>query len=729
VGKYRSPAPTNSKTLKRLTLGIEEIPKMLICPQCQFENPDTNKFCQQCGTSLTNKDCPECGTSVTYSAENCHNCGAFTGTLWWAIVFRPSSSAPGAESSPLMETKSNKSSKLPAPDLNQEKPINPVVTESPTPDQVQMLPQENLTGIDAVNSNALATANPPQASESEIVAYLDSQQRYQILEPMTPLLDSSIQVVKVLDRMPLQASPLEMLALQLQSTDTKEVMANTNVLEDSPIPDFALPYLELKEQFNSAIPAVHDAWMSNGTQVVLLEYRADWPHLIDLWRDDVIPQMQLLHILYDMTYLWEALEPFNCRQSLLLLTNLRADEDHTLVLQHLHPDPPDATLTLQSLGEIWQHLFRQTGRTLLGAMGQLMSDLETDRICSIDELRSRLDAIASELQDLTSVPPMLPVDPDANLEAETEEDMPVPPMTTPLYPPGEGEDAPDAPTVVLPMQLLSLEDAGCTDVGRSRRHNEDYFGIHTQINKLENLFGRTLQAKGLYILCDGMGGHAGGEVASALAVKTLLEYFQTQWQDQLPDEECIRKGVLHANQALFDLNQQDARSGSGRMGTTLVMVLIQDTQVAIAHVGDSRLYRMSRTSGLEQLTIDHEVGQREIIKGISPEIAYKRPDAYQLTQALGPRNAQFVIPDVQFFELDEDTLLLLCSDGLSDNDLIEKNWQTHLKPLISSRNNLDRGASDLIELANQYNGHDNITAVLIRAKVRPDLEQARFSNG
>lgn len=727
---------------------------MLICPQCQFENPDTNKFCQQCGTSLTNKDCPECGVSVTYSAENCHNCGAFTGTLWWAIVSRPSSSLPASgpplakatksefslndlqaeklrlagKVEPNPETLANKVS-MPAPDLSQEKSINPVVTESQTPDRVQNLPQDNQTEIEAVTFNADQTTTAPEASQSEAKAYLDPQQRYQLLEPMTPVADSSILAGKVLDRMPLQASPLEMLALQLQSIDSKDADPSSNAFDPSAIPAIALPYLELKDQFNSAIPTVHDAWIDSGTQVVLLEHRAEWPYLVDLWRNDYIPQMQLLHILYDMTSLWAALEPYNCCQSLLLLTNLRVDEDHTLVLQQIHPDPPGVTPTLPNLGEVWQHLFRQTGRTLLGAMGQLISDLQTDRIDSIDRLRSRLDEIASELQDLSSVSPMLPLDSDPNPEAEIEEDMPAPPMTTPLYPSGGEEDAPDAPTVVLPMQLLSLEDAGRTDVGRSRRHNEDYFGIHTQISKLENPFGRTLQAKGLYILCDGMGGHAGGEVASALAVKTLLEYFQAHWQDQLPNEDCIRKGVLYANQALFDLNQQDARSGSGRMGTTLVTVLVQDTQVAIAHVGDSRLYRISRTSGLEQLTVDHEVGQREILKGVPAEIAYSRPDAYQLTQALGPRNAQFVVPDVQFFELDEDTLMLLCSDGLSDNDLIEKNWQTHLKPLISSRNNLDLGANALIELANQYNGHDNITAVLIRAKVRPDLEQAKFSNG
>ena len=735
---------------------------MLICPQCQFENPDTNKFCQQCGKSLTHKACLECGTSVTYGAENCHHCGAFTGSLWWAIVSVPSGSPPGSVSPPAKETKSefsfndrepekvklavnveplkfdstqtlkketaaNKASQVPASDLILEKPIDPLVIEWETADNLQMLPQENLTGINAVNANADQTAKPKAASESEMVAYLDSQQRYQLLEPMTPVPDSSIQVVKVLDRMPLQASPLEMLALQLQSIDSKDADSNSFAPSASPIPAIALAYWELKEQFNSAIPTVHDAWIDNGTQVVLIEHRADWLYLIDLWRNDKIPQMQLLHILYDMTSLWEALEPLNCRQSLLLMNNLRVDEDHTLVLQQLYWDAPGETLTLQSLGQVWQHLFRQTGRTLLGSMGQLMSDLQTDTIGSIDRLRSRLDEIASELSDLNLVPPMPPLDPDPNLEAELEEHIPEPPHTKQLdHIDHQGEDA---PTVVLPMQLLSLEDAGSTDVGRSRRHNEDYFGIQTQISKLENPFGRTLQAKGLYILCDGMGGHAGGEVASALAVKTLLEYFQTHWQDQLPDEECIRKGVLYANQALFDLNQQDARSGSGRMGTTLVMVLVQDTQVAIAHVGDSRLYRISRTAGLEQLTVDHEVGQREILKGVPAEIAYSRPDAYQLTQALGPRNAQFVIPDVQFFELDEDTLLLLCSDGLSDNDLIEKNWQTHLKPLISSRNNLDRGASDLIELANQYNGHDNITAVLIRAKVRPDLDQARFSNG
>jgi serine/threonine protein phosphatase PrpC len=288
-------------------------------------------------------------------------------------------------------------------------------------------------------------------------------------------------------------------------------------------------------------------------------------------------------------------------------------------------------------------------------------------------------------------------------------------------------DADDLPTVILPMQLLSLDDAGCTDIGHQREHNEDCFGIHTQVKKQESPMGRSVQARGLYVLCDGMGGHAAGEVASAMAVETIKRYFQDNWHDQqIPTEETVREAVLLANQAIYDVNQQNARSGNGRMGTTLAMVLIQDTNAVIAHVGDSRLYRLTRKRGLEQITVDHEVGQREMKRGVEQAIAYSRPDAYQLTQALGPRSEQFINPDVQFLELNEDTLFVLCSDGLSDNDLIETHWQTHLAPLLSSRAHLDQGILQLIELANEHNGHDNITAVLIRVKVRPNFDQQQL---
>jgi protein phosphatase len=116
------------------------------------------------------------------------------------------------------------------------------------------------------------------------------------------------------------------------------------------------------------------------------------------------------------------------------------------------------------------------------------------------------------------------------------------------------------------MQLLSLDDAGCTDIGQQREHNEDCFGILTEVKKQENPMGRAVQARGLYILCDGMGGHADGEVASAMAVETLKRYFQENWHDQLPTEDSVREAVRLANQAIYDVNQQKARSGNKSHG-------------------------------------------------------------------------------------------------------------------------------------------------------------------
>ncbi|WP_293274936.1 SpoIIE family protein phosphatase [Microcoleus sp. PH2017_18_LLB_O_A] len=116
---------------------------------------------------------------------------------------------------------------------------------------------------------------------------------------------------------------------------------------------------------------------------------------------------------------------------------------------------------------------------------------------------------------------------------------------------------------------------------------------------------------------------------------------------------------------------------------------------------------------------DHEVGQREIKRGVDAETAYSRPDAYQLTQAIGPRDGNFLKPDVQFLDLSEDTLLILASDGLTDNDLLETHWRETLAPLFNPQADLDEGVADLIELGNKRNGHDNITAIIIRAQVGP----------
>ncbi|MEH2384272.1 MAG: serine/threonine phosphatase [Nostoc sp.] len=657
---------------------------MLICPQCKFENPNSNKFCQNCGTSLTHKVCPECSTDdVPVNALRCHNCGTECGTVFWAIIAKETTG--------------------------------------------EALGDEGDQGDEGVISGS-----SPLSSSSQIGldSYLDSQERYQLLEPLPAQTETATITdvgVKVLDCQPYQISPIEAILAGQQSD------LLTPSVEASAIPPLAQVYIALQSQGLREIPPIHDAWQQGDIQVVIIEDRSHWQHLLDLWQEETTSSLEILHWCYQMTQLWAVLEPVNSCQSLLDLSNLRLDEDQTLGLQRLYVESsnsqlpaespedaqdqtsviPDQPLTIQALGRVWQALFKQSQRTQFGSVVQMLGDLDAGKIQTIAQLRSRLEEISIELEALGTA--TLPPINDENTAVST-----IPQLDQPEEIISKIDDM---QTVVLGMQLNSLEDAGCTDVGHQRDHNEDYFGIETKIHKLQLPKSRVLQGHGLYILCDGMGGHAGGEIASQLAVNTLREYFQEHWiANQLPTEDSIREAVYLANEAIYKLNQQDARSGVGRMGTTLVMLLIEDTQAAVAHVGDSRLYRLTRKRGLEQVTVDHEVGQREITRGVEASIAYARPDAYQLTQALGPRDENSINPDVGFFDINEDTLLLLASDGLSDNDLLETHWQTHLEPLLSSGVNLEQGVTDLIDLANQHNGHDNITAILIRAKVRPNLE-------
>ncbi|KYC42994.1 serine/threonine protein phosphatase [Scytonema hofmannii PCC 7110] len=669
---------------------------MLICPQCNFENPNTNRFCQNCGDSLTHRVCPECSADVALDAQYCDNCGAECGTILWAIV-----------------------------------------TKEKTEDwELGTVGQEDkeVRGEEDIEDPPPSPSPPLSPSLLPARSYLDGQQRYQILEPSLVLEDIPFNTevgVRVLDCQPYQRTLLEVILLN------DEQGVGTSSLGTGEIPSLASPYIVLQPLCHLGIPPIHDTWQHDGLQVILVEDRSHWQSLLDVWHEETISSLQIVNFFYQMTQLWPVLEKVNCRQSLLKLSNLRLDEDQSLALQQLYIEPVHEYITevpsedeiastgdvkaqpfsVQTLGRMWQALFRESQRTQFGSILHLLGDLELGKVQSLEQLQSRLEAISSELQGLSSTSsssptPELPQNTDSRtiLQLEEEEDT--------------DSKVDDMPTVVLPMQLMSLDYAGLTDVGRQRDHNEDYFGIETEIYKLELPNNRTLQARGLYVLCDGMGGHAGGEVASALAVSTLRQYFQTHWaSNQMPPEGDIRQAVRQANKAIYDVNQKDFRSGVGRMGTTLVMVLVYDTQVAVAHVGDSRLYRVTRKGGLEQITVDHEVGQREISRGVEPSVAYARPDAYQLTQALGPRDDNYIIPDVKFLEINEDTLFILASDGLSDNNLLTLHWQTHLHPLLSSGANLEHGVKALIDLANNYNGHDNITAVVIRAKVRPNMEQ------
>jgi serine/threonine protein phosphatase PrpC len=265
-----------------------------------------------------------------------------------------------------------------------------------------------------------------------------------------------------------------------------------------------------------------------------------------------------------------------------------------------------------------------------------------------------------------------------------------------------------------PVHLQYLRYAGLTDVGQEREHNEDNFVMLSQLFSSENAAHEVIQnQKGLFVVCDGMGGHEGGEVASAIAIEQIVQQSESFWHDQLPTEPELKQIIFSANQAIFDQNEQESRRDLGRMGTTLVMVAIHNTDVAIAHVGDSRIYRITAQK-LEQITRDHEVANRLIDQGMSVVAARARADAHQLTQALGPFDNRQIAPTINYFQVTEPTLFLLCSDGLCDDNLVEENWQTHLLPLLEPDVNLRSGVQDLVYLANYLNGHDNITAIAVQ---------------
>ena len=670
---------------------------MLICPHCQSENPDVNKFCCSCGSSLEYKICHNCETSIPLQAKQCSNCGASVQTVFWGII---------SEEQPIKHKKP----------LPQPKQLVFSSNESPQVPIIKTLDSKK--------------------------KYLDRNQRYHLDfeqdEPLKPIyLSSSTSKLfqgQVIDLKPLQKTYLATIREeQTELFGELEQELNGSYLRVAQywnligIPTHALPYL-IMERFTSVIPEMYDAWRYNNQGIVLLSDRSSWSLLTDTWLREDLPLIQILWSLNEILKLWNPLAQIECNISLLIKDNLRVDEDDSFCLQQLHINADGVKPSLADLGKIWRSWLKESGITNQHNLNRLIERMIAGEFPTVEELIERLQQINSEISEF-DVDRITNDCEDLMLSSVDSAENELSELTDFTFFAEEDEqqninydsETDEQPTMVLPMELASIADASCTDIGIQRDHNEDFFGIQTTIITKENNWGTKIGAKGLYIVCDGMGGHAAGEVASSMAVETLQNYFQSHWQDTMPTKEIIEAGIFLANQTLYQTNIDNSRSGNGRMGTTLVMALLQDTALTIAHVGDSRIYRVTRQKGLEQLTLDHEVGQREINRGVEPEIAYARMDAYQLTQALGPRDDNYVRPEIQELEITEDSLILLCSDGLCDNDLLESHWETYLNPLISSNANLKEGLLELIDFANEYNGHDNVTAILIRIKLKPAL--------
>lgn len=589
--------------------------------------------------------------------------------------------------------------------------------------------------IDMPNPGALALA----VDDFYGKGYVDVDQRYRLID--FPMALSNAAVLTVLDCQPQLDPPLQALQqawFETPSLDVAHCPLATGV------PAAAYPYLALQADYFPTIPELHHAWQTPQRTLLLIEDRTTWPSLTAAW---ALLDSPLQHIqwLFETTLLWHALAAWQGQATLLNPQRLTLNANDLLCLTQIDQVPNGLPLPLQTLGQVWQNLLGLRHDCLPQSVQDLIVALAEGTVTELSEVQDTLADAAKDYQDPVSE---VSVTPWVDSEAWADESDAIAAPEAPSNPvddlddldaldldaafetqeavEDEGAGLVEAPTMVLPMKLAQLDDEGQTHVGQQRRHNEDWFFTQTQLHRVSGPQGTVLRAKGLYILCDGMGGHASGEVASQLAVRTLRSYLTQHWGDRLPDHETLTQAVITANQSIFDINQSNATSGIGRMGTTLVMVLVHNLDIAVAHVGDSRLYSYSKRLGLRQLTLDHEVGQREINRGVDPALAYARPDAYQLTQALGPRSKDDMIPSVAYHTITEDTLLLLCSDGLSDNDLLERHTDTHIADLLSARASLEHGVTQLIDLANEKNGHDNITAILIRIKLQPDMASLEY---
>ncbi len=235
-----------------------------------------------------------------------------------------------------------------------------------------------------------------------------------------------------------------------------------------------------------------------------------------------------------------------------------------------------------------------------------------------------------------------------------------------------------------------------SDVGKLRELNEDSFYISNSLDKVQ-----------LYMLADGMGGYNGGEIASKLAIESAKKYISNNFEQIEKDRDSIIQllgsSIEYANMIVYEKSKENKELEG--MGTTLELCLIYNNKVYIGHIGDSRIYRI-RKSFIRKLTQDHSYVQKLVKDGeITQEEAEHHPKKNMLMKALGC-NA-FVEPDVMVKGFLKDDIIVMCSDGLSNLVDQEEIYQ-------KTRGNLEQATKELVQLANDKGGYDNITVVVIK---------------
>jgi protein phosphatase len=448
------------------------------------------------------------------------------------------------------------------------------------------------------------------------------------------------------------------------------------------LPSVALPYMRL-HRHRLHVPGVYGALEQAITPpILLLENAPLHPQSGELLPDinrgaEEASPLRQLNWLWQMWELWDVLVAHGVGSSLLSTQNVRV-EGWRLRLLELLPDqqPP----TLASLIRFWQALLGHLHPSVSDPLTGLLNDLGAGAV-DAELFGARLnELLLRQAADIT---------PKISLAGAT----------------AQGPTQPRNEDVCLPQ--------GIVDAGDS-------------------------QGLKVAIVCDGVGGHDGGEIASQLAVQSLQIQLQallaeTEQESRLLPPQVISQQIEAVIRIVNELinfqNDNQSRAGRQRMGTTLVMAVViaqrlktkdglkRVQEVYLAHVGDSRAYWIT-PDYCHQLTVDDDIAGREVLAGRQTfPFAQEHPEAGALTQAIGTRSGDHLQPHIQRLMLDETGILLLCSDGLSDNYRIEDAWANYIGLIVKDIVTLDAAVASWIELANQKNGHDNTAVVLMQHKV------------
>ncbi|NEQ32070.1 MAG: serine/threonine-protein phosphatase [Leptolyngbya sp. SIO4C5] len=454
------------------------------------------------------------------------------------------------------------------------------------------------------------------------------------------------------------------------------------------LPEAAVPYLKAYPQ-RLHVPGVYDVLKTEAQADLLLLENAPinrggqlYPALKTVWA--MTPPARQAYWLWQLWQLWQPLCDLGVAASLLSLEDEVRVEGWRVRLRQFVAVP---TPSLADLAEAWQGLVAGARLPLVDGLRSLVEQLRHPQVAA-DEITAQLNRLLLNLTATAS---------------------------------------------------LQLQTTGLTSAGPSQVRNEDAcYPDHSSAKR-----SRTAAppVPNIAIVCDGVGGHEGGEVASQIVVRSLQLQLQAFLRETLEQEdiltpdlvaEQLEAGIRVINNLIASQNDSQGRADRQRMGTTLVMALQLPQRIRtasgwkatnelyIVHVGDSRAYWIT-PEYCHLLTVDDSLANREVSAAHSlSAIAQQQENAAALTQAIGTRESSLLHPHIQRFVIEESGVLLLCSDGLSDNQRVEESWANYIGLIVKDIVSLEAAAESWLELANQKNGHDNTAVALMRCSLGPE---------